>query len=254
MNLDAKTAVVTGSAAGIGAATAETLADAGATVVLTDIDTAGGQATADAIQAAGGSSEFTELDVRDEHAVQECIATVVDDYGSLDILVNNAGLGQLPTRIEDTDPNERDRLLDVNVRGVWNGCWAAIPHMKDHASGAIVNVSSLAGVIGAPQMATYALTKAAVLNFTRAVAAEVGGSGIRVNAVCPGFVNTELVDDYFAAFDNPEKVRENTESMYPLGRLGEPQEIANCIRFLASDQASFVHGHGFVVDGGFSSY
>ncbi len=254
MDLAGETAVVTGAGAGIGRATAHRLADAGATVVVTDVDTDQGTETASAIREAGGTASFEELDVRTETAVQAVFESIAAEQGSLDIVVNNAGLGQRPTRIEETEPAERDRLLDVNVRGVWNGCWAAIPLMKASDGGAIVNVSSLAGVVGAPRLATYALTKAAVLNFTRAVAAEVGSDGIRVNAVCPGFVDTELVEEYFAAFDDPGAAREQTISMYPLGRLGEPEEIADCITFLASAQASFVHGHGLVVDGGFSSY
>lgn len=254
MDLSGRTAVVTGAGAGIGRATAHRLADAGAIVVVTDIDSSSGTKTANAIRESGGTASFEELDVRDETAVKELFESIGEEHGSLDVVVNNAGLGQLPTRIEETEPADRDRLLDVNVRGVWNGCWAAIPLMKPSDGGAIVNVSSLAGVVGAPRMATYALTKAAVLNFTRAIAAEVGADGIRVNAVCPGFVDTELVEEYFAAFDDPAAAREQTISMYPLGRLGTPEEIADCITFLASEQASFVHGHGLVVDGGFSSY
>ena len=253
MDFTGRTAVVTGGASGIGRATARRLASEGAHVVVTDVDLDGGHETVSMIEADGGSASVRELDVTDEQAVETVLETVADDRG-LDVLVNNAGLGQLPTRIEDTEIDTRDRMVSVNAMGVWNGCWAAVPLLRANGGGAIVNVSSLAGVIGAPRMATYSLTKAAVLNFSRAVAAEVGPDGIRVNAVCPGFVDTDMVDEFFAATGDPEKSRRQTEEMYPLRRLGDPDEIANAIAFLASDEASFVTGHGLVVDGGFSAY
>lgn len=253
MDFTDRTAVVTGAGSGIGRATARRLAADGARVVVTDVDLEGARRTASTIESDGGDASVRELDVTDDAAVKALLAEVADTEG-LDILVNNAGLGQLPTRIEDTDIETRDRMVSVNALGVWNGCWAAVPLMRETGGGAIVNVSSLAGVIGAPRMATYSLTKAAVLNFTRAVAAEVGPDGIRVNAVCPGFVDTQMVEEFFAATGDPEKSREQTEGMYPLRRLGEPEEIANAIAFLSSEEASFVTGHGLVVDGGYSAY
>lgn len=254
MSFTDTTAVVTGAASGIGRATARRLAADGAMVIVADVDENGGTTTVDEITEAGGDAAFHALDVTDEEAVDEGLSAVADEYGSLDVLVNNAGMGQRPTRIEDTEIETRDRMLSVNVAGVWNGCWTGIPIMRESGGGAIVNTSSLAGTIGAPRMATYALTKAAVLNFTRAVAAEVGPDGIRVNAVCPGFVNTPMVEAFFAGTDDPAESRTRTERMYPLRRLGEPEEIAACIAFLASDEASFVTGHGLVVDGGYSAY
>ena len=253
MDFTDRTAVVTGAGSGIGRATARRLAADGARVVVTDVDLEGARRTASTIESDGGDASVRELDVTDVAVVDALLADVADTEG-LDILVNNAGLGQLPTRIEDTDIETRDRMVSVNALGVWNGCWAAVPLMRETGGGAIVNVSSLAGVIGAPRMATYSLTKAAVLNFTRAVAAEVGPDGIRVNAVCPGFVDPQMVEEVFAAAGAPEKSREQTEGMYPLRRLGEPEEIANAIAFLSSEEASFVTGHGLVVDGGYSAY
>ena len=253
MDFTGQTAVVTGSASGIGRATALRLSRDGAFLVVTDVDTEGAAETVSLIDEAGGTAEARELDVTYDQAVEEVLTDVARTHG-LDILVNNAGMGQLPTRIEDTAIETRDRMVSVNTLGVWNGCWAGVPLLRDDGGGAIVNVSSLAGVIGAPRMATYALTKAAVLNFSRAVAAEVGPDGIRVNAVCPGFVDTQMVEEFFAATGDPEESRSQTERMYPLRRLGQPKEIANAIAFLASDEASFITGHGLVVDGGFSAF
>ena len=253
MDFTGQTAVVTGAASGIGRATARRLGTEGAYVVVTDVDLEGARATAEAIDSTDGAATARELEVTDEDAVERVLDDVANERG-LDVLVNNAGLGQLPTRIEETDIETRDRMVAVNALGVWNGCWAGVPRMRETGGGAIVNVSSLAGVIGAPRMATYSLTKAAVLNFSKAVAAEVGPDGIRVNAVCPGFVDTQMVDEFFAATGDPQQAREQTEGMYPLRRLGEPDEIANAIAFLASEEASFVTGHGLVVDGGFSAY
>lgn len=247
--------VITGSGSGIGQATAYECANRGAQVVVTDIDTDGAKQTVKTIEEEGGDATYQELDVRDIDEFDETLKDIVEKHGRLDGLVNNAGVTSDLANIEDTKPSDRDRMMDVNINGVWNGCHSAIPLMKSQEKGgAIVNVSSLAGVIGAPKAATYSLTKGAVLNFTRAIAAEVGRNDIRVNAVCPGFIETEMVDSFFEPFDDPNAARQKTEQQYPLGRLGRPDEIASCISFLLSDNASFVTGHGLVADGGFSSY
>jgi NAD(P)-dependent dehydrogenase (short-subunit alcohol dehydrogenase family) len=142
--------------------------------------------------------------------------------------------------------------MGVNLMGVWNGCQAALPHMKEQGSGAIVNVGSLASILGFPKQATYSVTKGAVLNLTRTVAAEAGSFGVRANLVCPGFTDTRLLEQFLESFDDPEEAREEISEEYPLKRLGEPEEVAEPILFLASDEASFVTGHALVIDGGFS--
>jgi NAD(P)-dependent dehydrogenase (short-subunit alcohol dehydrogenase family) len=242
-----ETLFVTGGASGIGRATAETFGAAGATVVVGDVDADGGAETVERVEAAGGEAVFHELDVTDGPLVHDVVDTVAGEYG-LDVVVNNAGVGHEAADVEDVPDGDRDHVLDVNVRGVWNGCHAAIPHLKSAGSGSIVNVSSLAGLRGLPQQAAYSLSKGAVLNFTRAIAAELGPHGVRANAVCPGVVETPLTEDSLAAVE-PDA----DPSGIPLGRFGQPEEVADCIAFLASDAASYVSGHGLVIDGGTSS-
>lgn len=250
MRLEGKTALVTGAASGIGEATALRFAEEGAHVIVTDIDSSGGPELVADIEDAGGEASFHELDVTDADRFEEVVETVVDDHG-LDILVNNAGTGHPSSYVEDTDESMRDFVIDVNVKGVWNGCHAALPHMKEQGHGSIVNVGSLASIFGLPKQAAYSLSKGAVLNFTRAVAAEAGPHGVRANTVCPGFTDTPLLDQFLAMADDAEEAREKLRRDYPLKRLGEPEEIASCILFLASEEASWVTGHGLVVDGGY---
>lgn len=244
-------ALVTGAAAGIGRATAERLAADGADVIVTDVDREGGEETVARIDEAGGDAAFRELDVIDAEAFEACVEDAVDE-GGLEVIVNNAGIGHEAASVEETDPEVFDRVIDVNCRGVWNGCRAALPVMKEQGSGAIVNVASLGGMIGLPKQAVYTLTKGAVLNFTRTVAAEAGPYGVRANAVCPGFIETALGEEFFAQQDDPERARERMEAQYPLKRLGRPEEVADAIAYLASDEASYVTGHGLVLDGGYS--
>ncbi|PCR92136.1 SDR family NAD(P)-dependent oxidoreductase [Natrinema ejinorense] len=252
MRLDNKTVVITGAASGIGQATAERCAEEGARVIVTDIDTEGGQAVAEAIEEDGGEAEFHELDVTDSDRFQAVVDEVADAYG-LDVMVNNAGTGHPGGSLEEIDEEMRDFVIDINIKGVWNGCDAALPHMKEQGSGAIVNVGSLASILGLPKQAAYSTSKAAVLNMTRTVAAEAGPYGVRANAVCPGFTETQMLEGYLAQQEDPEAAREEMAADYPLKRLGKPDEIADAILFLASDESSFVSGHGLVVDGGFST-
>ncbi|WP_290811025.1 SDR family NAD(P)-dependent oxidoreductase [Halovivax sp.] len=252
MRLEDKTAVVTGAASGIGRATAERFAREGARVIVTDVDDDGGEAVVDEIESAGGEAGFRKLDVTDAEGFHAVVDDVADEFG-LDVIVNNAGTGHPSAAIEDTDESMRDFVIDVNVKGVWNGCHAALPHMKSKGHGAIVNVGSLASLLGLPKQAAYSLSKGAVLNFTRAIAAEAGPYGVRANTVCPGFTDTSLLDQYLAMQEDPEAAREALAAEYPLKRLGEPEEIADSILFLASEEASWITGHGLVIDGGFST-
>jgi len=252
MRLDDKTVLITGSGTGIGESTALRCAEAGATVVSTDVDADAAEATAVSIRDDGGEATSFELDVTDGDRFHEVVDEVAAERG-LDVLVNNAGIGHPPSSVEDTDASVRDYVVDVNINGTWNGCHAALPVMKEQGSGSIINMASVGGMLGFPYQSVYALTKAAVINFTRAVAAEAGPAGVRANAVCPGFVDTQLTEAFFAGREDPEAAREEMIEDYPLRRLGEPEEIADCVAFLASDAASFVTGHALTADGGYSS-
>ncbi|WP_408959751.1 SDR family NAD(P)-dependent oxidoreductase [Natrinema sp. 74] len=252
MRLENETVVITGAATGIGRATAERCAEEGARVIVTDIDTEAGQAVAEAIEADGGEAQFHELDVTDSDQFHAVVDAVAEDDG-LDVMVNNAGTGHPGGSLEDLDDEIRDFVIDINVKGVWNGCHAALPHLKEQGHGRIVNVGSLASILGLPQQSAYSMSKGAVLNMTKAVAAEAGPHGVRANTVCPGFTETALLDQYLEEQDDPEAAREQMIQQYPLKRLAEPEEIADAILFLASDESSFVNGHGLVVDGGFSA-
>ena len=251
MRFDNDTVFITGAGSGIGRATALCVAEQGGFVVATDVDDDGGEATVDAVEEVGGDAVYHTLDVTDPEAFERVVDTAAEEYG-LDGIVNNAGIGYPPALVEDTGESTLEYVIDVNQKGVFYGCQAALPHFKRQGSGAIVNVGSLASFLGMAHQSVYSMTKGAVLNFTRAVAAEAGRDGVRANAVCPGFIETPLGDQYFEIQDDPEAANKRAAKTYPLKRLGQPDEIADAIAFLLSDEASFITGHGLVVDGGFS--
>ncbi|MFB6172583.1 MAG: SDR family NAD(P)-dependent oxidoreductase [Haloarculaceae archaeon] len=252
MRLEGKTAFVTGGGSGLGRAATERFAEEGATVVAADVDGDGAEETAERVAAADvpGEAHATQLDVTDAAAFQAAIDATVDEYG-LDVVVNNAGVSHVRANVEDIDEAERDRVVDVNINGVWNGTHAAVPHFKEQGSGAVINTASFAGVNGVGQLSAYSLTKGAVVKFTEAVAAEAGPAGVRANAVCPAVTDTPM-----PRRDKPEDEWETLKSrmaeQYPLRRLGRPEDIANAMLFLASDEADWVTGHALVVDGGYS--
>jgi NAD(P)-dependent dehydrogenase (short-subunit alcohol dehydrogenase family) len=213
MRFEGRTVFVTGGGSGIGRETALRCASEGATVVLGDVDSAGGEATVAAVEDLGsGTAELVELDVTDAEAVRDAVDAAADTHG-LDVMVNNAGIAQSNDPLEEVSLEERDRIVDINANGVWNGCRAAIPHLKAQGSGAIVNVASLAGVVGQPWSAAYAMTKGGVAKLTRSIAWELGRHGVRANAVCPGFTDTPMVQGGLEERDDPEAAREGDRTL-----------------------------------------
>jgi NAD(P)-dependent dehydrogenase (short-subunit alcohol dehydrogenase family) len=217
------------------------LAEEGVDVIVTDVDVGGGEETVDRL-ADGVDSRFLELDVREYGAVETVLSETVEEFGGVDVLFNNAGVGEAQS-FGETTPEHRDRLIDVNLKGVWNGCHAALSVMEE--GGSIINTASMAAWLPAG-ITSYAMTKAAVLHFTRSVAQEFGREGIRVNAICPGTVETSMFERWYT-----DEQQEHMKKRNAVGRLGQPEEIAACVTFLASDDASFITGRGFKVDGGY---
>jgi NAD(P)-dependent dehydrogenase (short-subunit alcohol dehydrogenase family) len=242
--LEDSTVFITGGASGIGRATAVRFAEEGSTVVVTDVDEEGGRETVSEVEHVGGEATFHELDVRDYEAFESLIEATADRHDGVDVLFNNAGVGEAKS-FEETTPEHRDRLFDINVTGVWNGCHAVQSVMRDSSGGSIINTSSMAGWVPA-EITTYAMTKAAVLHFTRSVAQELGRDGIRINAVCPGTIETPMFETFYG-----DKVKESMRRKNALNRHGKPEEVAACVTFLASDDASFVTGRAIKVDGGY---
>lgn len=249
MRLAGKVALVTGGASGIGEATARLCAREGARVVVADRRGPAAEDVAEAIKANGGEATAVAANVADAGEVEAMVAQTAETYGGLDVLVNNAGINRLASATELSE-ELWDRIVDVDLKSVWLGCKYAIPVMRRGGrGGTIVNTASISGIAGDRQMPAYNAAKAGVINLTRALAIEYGRDNIRVNCVCPGAVLTRLL---LAAL-TPE-VEARIKAAYPLGRLGRPEEIANGILFLASDESSFVTGAALVMDGGVTAF
>lgn len=250
MRLEDKATIITGGGSGIGREASLKFAGEGATVVVADIDVSAAEAVRDEVQSAGGEALARELDVTDPGAFDAVVEEITSELG-LDVLVNNAGISHSRSPMENIGDDERDRVFDVNINGVWNGCRAALPRMKEQGFGVIINTASLAGVIGAPGISAYSLTKGGVVLFTKSIAAEAGPDGVRVNAVCPAVTETPLAKRGKTDAEW-EELEERMAENYPLRRLGRPSDVANGMVFLASDEASWITGHTLVIDGGFS--
>lgn len=252
MTSDTSTAVVTGAASGIGRATAIHLASAGYRVVIVDIDAEGMAKTLELIEAEGGQGRTFRIDVRDTHELGEMVREIVTTAGSPSLLVNVAGVGVAATVLETSD-EDWFRVLEINLTGPFLLTRAILPLMLDRGSGVIINVASVAGVVGLRGRAAYCASKAGLVGLTRAVAADHGADGIRCVAVCPGTVETEWVTKILASETDPEASRERMAMRQLDGRMGTADEIAATIAFIASPSGRFFNGSSVIVDGGMTA-
>jgi NAD(P)-dependent dehydrogenase (short-subunit alcohol dehydrogenase family) len=251
MKLKDRVAVITGAGAGIGRACALEFAKEGASVVAADIDAGGARETAGQIAAAGGRVIAVEADVASADSVQRLVAQTLEACARIHILVNNAAI-QVNKTVEDTTVDEWNREMAVNVGGVFLCSKFFLPHLRE-TKGAIVNMSSVNGFFVEPMCAGYCATKAAIIGLTKAMAIDHGKDGVRVNCICPGYIDAGLAEGYFQAQPDPAAARLAAGKLHALWRIGRPEEVGRLAVFLASDDASFVTGAAVVVDGGFGS-
>ena len=250
-DLSGKTAVVTGSGSGIGEAIARLFARQGARVALLDVDEAGASGVAESIRTSGGVAESWPCDVSNARQVQVAFADVVERFGRLDILVNNAGVAQVGDLMA-TSEEDLDRVFRVNVKGVFLCSRAALPTMLAQGGGVILNIASIASLIGVPERFAYSMSKGAVLTMTLSIAVDYVKRNIRCNCICPARIHTPFVDGYVAA-NYPGREAETLARLaayQPVGRMGRPDEVAALALYLCSDEAAFVTGAAYPIDGG----
>jgi len=257
IDLSGRTAVVTGAGSGIGRAIAIALAEAGAHVTVAERDPVTGERTAADIRAYGGEATFVPCDVTDRKSIDAAIASAAARTGAIDILVNNAGIPGKSAPIDKFEDEVWDAVIGVDLSGVFRVTRAAVPHLERSGRGAIVNIASTFGMFGAPENAAYAAAKAGVINLTRQNAVDLGPRGVRVNAVCPGYVDNDMAKRGDTMTPEAAAARWATRNrlaaLQPLGRQAHTSEIANVVRFLVSDMASFMTGAIVAVDGGCSA-
>lgn len=249
MRLEGKTALVTGAASGIGKATAERFAEEGCTVVCADKNGDGAAATAKGINDTGSKGFAETLDVTQPAQVKDVIAKAIEHTGGLDILVNNAGI-TIVGSVEQLSEAQWDTEMDINLKSIYLMSKEIWGHMKGRKGGVILNTASIAGQTGIAQDAAYCASKAGVIMLTKCMAKDGAADKIRVNCVCPGFIDTPMIQGYFDDQDDPAAAREFATGLHPLGRLGLPRDIANGFLYLASDDAEWVTGESLTVDGG----
>jgi len=247
MTFSGQVALVTGAAAGIGRATAQAFAEQGVKVVLADIDEAGIRDGAESIRAAGGQAIAVRCDVTRDAEVKALIEQTLAQYGRIDYAFNNAGIEIEQGRLAEGSEAEFDAIMGVNVKGVWLCMKHQLPVMLAQGGGAIVNTASVAGLGAAPKMSIYAASKHAVIGLTKSAAIEYAKKQIRVNAVCPAVIDTDM---FRRAYEADPRKAEFAAAMHPVGRIGKVEEIAAAVLYLCSDSAAFTTGHALAVDGG----
>lgn len=247
--LQDKVAFITGAGRGIGRAIARKMTAEGAAVAIAEVDAASGNKVAEELTAAGHHALFVHTDVTSESSIKQAVEQTVAHFGKLNLLVNNAGITFRYTATT-MDEAQWNTAMDVDVKGVWLCCKYALPHMIEAGSGSIVNLSSVHGRVTAPKHFPYGAAKAAVLGLTRNLALDYGAQNIRVNAICPGWVRSEAVQQWIDSQPDPRAYEDRILSFQPLGRIGTPEEIANLVAFIASDEASYMTGAELVIDGG----
>lgn len=252
MKLAGKVALVTGAGSGIGQAIATLFAAEGARVGVADFSSDGGMQTVGLIRQAGGEAHFFQADVSQSAEVQQTINGLVEHWGRIDILCNNAGIG-VAAAVVDTSEEDWDRVLAVDLKGVFLGCKYAIPHMIDQGGGVIVNTASVAGQVGVLNRAAYCAAKAGVVGLTKSISVDYVGQNIRVNAICPGTVDSPWIRMILSQQPDPVAERQRMVERQPMGRMGEPSEIAKAALYLASDDSAFITGTALIIDGGLTA-
>jgi NAD(P)-dependent dehydrogenase (short-subunit alcohol dehydrogenase family) len=252
--LAGKIAIITGGGSGIGEAISLRFGREGAKVAILDVNLESAGKIAEKIVAEGGSSKAYACDVSDSDAVAEVFSSVEDDMGGLDTLVNNAGIAHIGT-VEEVMPDDFDRIYSVNVKGVYNCLRSGVPLLKKGGGGAIVNMASIASTTGIPDRFAYSASKGAVVMMTRSVAVDYIRDGIRCNCISPARVHTPFVDGYLARTypGKEEEMFKKLSDVQPMGRMGEPEEIASLALFLVSDESAFITGADYLIDGGFNN-
>lgn len=240
--LENKVAIVTGGSTGIGKAIAAKYREHGAEVVIANRSVGTGETTATELDC-----EFIQCDVSDYEQVKALVAATVEEYGQLDVMVNNAGIARTGA-VEEMSLDEWQQVLQVDLGGVMHGTRAALPHLIE-SEGSIINIASIYGLVAGPQATAYATAKGGVVNFTRSVAVDYADRNVRVNSICPGFVETPMIDEQLDEREFYQYVRGQT----PMGRVAQPEEIAGLAMFLASDEASYITGANIPVDGGWTA-
>jgi NAD(P)-dependent dehydrogenase (short-subunit alcohol dehydrogenase family) len=246
-NFDDKVVLITGAGNGIGRATALAFAQQGASIVVADINRDDGEKTTAMITEAGGAATFVLCDVTKDHDVQSMVNVTLETYGKLDIAFNNAGIEIEQSKLADGDEATYDKIMDVNVKGVWRCMKYQIPALLQQSTSAIVNTASIAGLGAAPKMSIYSASKHAVIGLTKSAAVEYGKKGLRVNAICPAVIDTEM---FRRATQNDPQKEQYVRSLHPVGRIGQADEVAAAVLYLCSDLAGFTTGVALPIDGG----